>query len=151
LGNLVSAARDGLTEIESQINESLAVYTSEESKQKEFESGEEEDDQRSAAQSSDGWEKCSEPDENVEGMQKGAPGMSFVDLKSAVDDITSTEQSEPKVTTDLATALKTIESMGKQIQNLKEKLSESQKEAQKYREENFELRQQLGADLQQGE
>merc|ERR1712157_169174 len=141
--SLVSAARDGLTEIESQINESLAVYTSEESKQKEFEEQEQEqDDQRSAgAQSSDGWEKCSDPDDNEEEKQvkECSPRMSFVDLKSAAVEDTD-ESSEPKVPTELATAQKTIMNMEKVIRNLKEKLLEKTEEAEKYRKENFELK-----------
>ena len=114
---MAQRASDGLRDIETQINQSLGA----DSHADDVAGGDDiinADSQHSASPSSEGWEKCSDPDLDKDRAQE----MSFVDLKSAVD-VSSVSQS-----IDLATALKMIESLERQNANLKQKLEDVEAE-----------------------
>lgn len=132
ISSLAQRASDGLRDIETQINQSLGANS-----QADDDAGGGGDDiinaesQHSAAQSSEGWEKCSEPDLDRDHAQE----MSFVDLKSAVDvssidDVENRSEAARDVSPsiDLATALKMIKSLERQNANLKQKLEDVEAE-----------------------
>jgi hypothetical protein len=130
LSDLAQKAKDAVALIESTINDSVGVGEEEEE-----DGGEVVLRGRERAPTSDGWEKCdmSSDHDSAGGVEKAKDpppassqhGMSFVDLKGAIDDIPKAEGVGKMGESDAALlddALARIDSLVDQVTSLKDEL-----------------------------